>query len=158
VAPGAARHEPAPTTPGRPFSARLLAPLIGADRYRRPADQAIQHDLARARPGGAGGGVGVAAYSFRMANGDHSPGSEADGAPASTDPATMGYEQARDELLAVATRLESGVVSLEESLLLWERGEALAERCQAWLDTARARLDAARDDNPGPAGAAGDTA
>ncbi len=91
-----------------------------------------------------------------MATGDHHPDSEAGSTPPSTDPATMGYEQARDELLAVVTRLESGVVSLEESLLLWERGETLAERCQAWLDTARARLDAARNDHPGPA--ADDTA
>ena len=56
----------------------------------------------------------------------------------------MGYEQARDELTAVVTRLESGAGTLEESLALWERGEALAARCQEWLDGARARLLAAR--------------
>ncbi len=60
------------------------------------------------------------------------------------DPATLGYEQARDELLSVVQRLESGGVPLEESLALWERGEALADRCQQWLDGARERLDAAR--------------
>ena len=54
------------------------------------------------------------------------------------------YEQARDELVDVVRRLESGSDSLEESLSLWERGEVLAARCQSWLDGARERLDAAR--------------
>ncbi|MGH3342432.1 MAG: exodeoxyribonuclease VII small subunit [Carbonactinosporaceae bacterium] len=54
----------------------------------------------------------------------------------------LGYEQARDELTEVVRRLESGGVTLEESLALWERGEQLAGICQRWLDGARARLDA----------------
>ncbi len=60
------------------------------------------------------------------------------------DPASLTYEQARDELVAVVQQLESGGVPLEQSLTLWERGEALADRCQQWLDGARERLDAAR--------------
>lgn len=64
--------------------------------------------------------------------------------------AELSYEQARDELVAVVARLESGAVPLEESLVLWERGEALAARCQQWLDGARARLDAARSSESGP--------
>lgn len=56
---------------------------------------------------------------------------------------TLGYEQARDELVEVVRRLEAGGATLEESLALWERGEALASVCQAWLDGARARLAAA---------------
>lgn len=66
------------------------------------------------------------------------------GAPA-MDPeiAAMGYEQARDELVEVVRRLESGAATLEESLRLWERGEALATRCEHWLQGARQRLDAA---------------
>jgi len=54
------------------------------------------------------------------------------------------YEQARDELLTVVQRLESGGVPLDESLRLWERGEELAAICQRWLDGARARVEAAR--------------
>lgn len=54
------------------------------------------------------------------------------------------YEEARAELEDVVRRLESGGLSLEESLALWERGEALAKTCQQWLDGARARLDAVR--------------
>ena len=46
---------------------------------------------------------------------------------------TIGYEQARDELVEVVRRLETGGVGLEESLALWERGEALAAICEQWL-------------------------
>lgn len=53
------------------------------------------------------------------------------------------YEQAREELVDVVRRLETGAATLEESLALWERGEALAAICQQWLDGARARLDEA---------------
>jgi exodeoxyribonuclease VII small subunit len=53
------------------------------------------------------------------------------------------YEQARDELVEVVRRLETGGITLEESLALWERGERLAAVCEQWLDGARARLDAA---------------
>ncbi|GAA2242979.1 hypothetical protein GCM10010145_06730 [Streptomyces ruber] len=56
---------------------------------------------------------------------------------------TLGYEQARDELIEVVRRLEAGGTSLEESLALWERGEELAKVCRRWLDGARERLDAA---------------
>ena len=58
--------------------------------------------------------------------------------------AELSYEQARAELATVVEKLESGGITLEESLALWERGEQLAATCQKWLDGARARLDAAR--------------
>ncbi len=54
------------------------------------------------------------------------------------------YEQAREELVQVVQRLESGGVPLDESLALWERGEHLAAVCQQRLDGARAKVDAAR--------------
>jgi len=56
----------------------------------------------------------------------------------------LSYEQARDELVQVVQRLESGGVPLDESLALWERGEHLAAVCQQRLDGARAKVDAAR--------------
>jgi len=68
------------------------------------------------------------------------------------DVATLSYEQARDELVEVVGKLESGAASLEESLALWERGEALADRCQSWLDTARERLAEAKGDSVVTAG------
>jgi exodeoxyribonuclease VII small subunit len=55
----------------------------------------------------------------------------------------LSYEQARDELVDVVRRLESGGADLEESMALWERGEKLAQVCQGWLDGAKKRLDAA---------------
>lgn len=67
-----------------------------------------------------------------------------------TDPASPTYEQARDELADVVRRLEAGGATLEESLLLWERGEELARLCQGWLDGAKTRLDAALADRMEP--------
>jgi exodeoxyribonuclease VII small subunit len=61
------------------------------------------------------------------------------------DVAALSYEQARDELVQVVSRLETGGEPLETSLALWERGEALAARCQEWLDGARERLAAAQN-------------
>lgn len=60
-----------------------------------------------------------------------------------TTSAELSYEEAREELVDVVRRLESGGTSLEESLALWERGEKLAKTCQLWLDGARRRLDSA---------------
>lgn len=68
---------------------------------------------------------------------------------ASEQPGTEGgrpqlsYEQARDELVAIVSKLETGGTTLEESLALWERGEELAALCERYLDNARARLEAA---------------
>jgi len=56
----------------------------------------------------------------------------------------LSYEEAREELMRVVSRLESGGVPLEESLALWERGERLATICQEWLDGAKAKIEAAR--------------
>jgi exodeoxyribonuclease VII small subunit len=56
----------------------------------------------------------------------------------------LSYEQARDELIQLVQRLETGGAPLAESLALWERGEQLAAICQAWLDGAKARVEAAR--------------
>ncbi|KAM9861630.1 exodeoxyribonuclease VII small subunit [Leucobacter sp. BZR 635] len=65
-------------------------------------------------------------------------------APIEADLAELSYEQARDELIQVVSRLEQGGATLEESLQLWERGEALATRCEEWLIGARKRLEDAR--------------
>ncbi|UXW87761.1 exodeoxyribonuclease VII small subunit [Microbacterium azadirachtae] len=65
-------------------------------------------------------------------------------APTVADPASLSFEQARDELVRVVAELEQGAPTLEQSLTLWERGEALAARCEEWLVGAKRRLDAAR--------------
>ena len=55
----------------------------------------------------------------------------------------LSYEEAREQLVGIVTRLETGGASLEESLALWERGEKVAQICQQWLDGARKRLEVA---------------
>lgn len=60
------------------------------------------------------------------------------------DLSELSYEQAREELVTVVQRLESGGAPLAESLELWERGEKLAAVCQQWLDGAKAKVEAAR--------------
>jgi exodeoxyribonuclease VII small subunit len=67
-------------------------------------------------------------------------GSDATAASAAGGPS---YEAARDELAKIVGTLESGGLSLDESLTLWERGEELARICQRFLDGARERVDAA---------------
>ncbi len=63
-----------------------------------------------------------------------------------SDEPELGYEQAREQLLEVIQKLESGNVPLSESMTLWERGEKLAAICQRWLDGALAKIEAARHD------------
>lgn len=65
------------------------------------------------------------------------------GADAPTPVAELSYEQARDELVGLVSRIESGQVPLEEAMALWERGEELAAHCQAKLDAAQDTLDRA---------------
>lgn len=57
--------------------------------------------------------------------------------------ADLDYEQARDELAEVVARLETGGLSLEDSLALWERGEALAKICDRHLAGAKERIESA---------------
>ncbi|MBN9735904.1 MULTISPECIES: exodeoxyribonuclease VII small subunit [unclassified Pseudonocardia] len=54
---------------------------------------------------------------------------------------TLGYEQARDELVEVVRALEVGGLGLDESVAMWERGEALASRCEDQLAGARTRIE-----------------
>lgn len=57
------------------------------------------------------------------------------------DAASLTFEQARDSLVEVVERLQTGTNSLQESLDLWERGERLAQRCEEFLAEARARVE-----------------
>jgi exodeoxyribonuclease VII small subunit len=52
----------------------------------------------------------------------------------------MSYERARDELVEVVRRLESGTASLAEAMELWQVGEKLAAYCQHLLEAARATV------------------
>lgn len=67
----------------------------------------------------------------------------------------LSYEQARDELVAIVSRIEGGQAPLEESMRLWERGEQLAAHCQACLDQAQEQLDRASATAAGEPGQGG---
>ena len=56
------------------------------------------------------------------------------------DQPVLSYEQARDELLEVVNRLESGVESLAASMELFKRGEYLATICEDYLANARVQV------------------
>ncbi|MCP2364535.1 exodeoxyribonuclease VII small subunit [Nonomuraea thailandensis] len=64
---------------------------------------------------------------------------------------TPSYEQAREELTEVVRRLETGGLTLEQSIELWERGEKLAAVCEEWLQGARVKLAAAMARRSDPA-------
>jgi exodeoxyribonuclease VII small subunit len=64
----------------------------------------------------------------------------------------LGYEQARAELAEVVRKLESGGLSLDDAVALWERGEALARRCEEQLAGARERVQKVLDAAEGVAG------
>ena len=78
--------------------------------------------------------------------GDNAADSTGPSATGQPDIESLSYEEAREQLVAVVSKLEAGGTSLEDSLALWERGEALAKRCEEWLEGARKRLAAARKD------------
>lgn len=52
----------------------------------------------------------------------------------------MTFEQAFEALQETVAQLETGELTLEETLALYERGRALARRCQDLLDTAELRV------------------
>ena len=51
------------------------------------------------------------------------------------------FEAAIDELETIVKRLEEGKVPLEESVVIYERGEALKRRCEELLRLAEARVE-----------------
>lgn len=55
--------------------------------------------------------------------------------------ASLTFEAAMGELESIVRRLESGDVSLEESVALYERGHALRQHCEARLAAAQARIE-----------------
>ena len=52
----------------------------------------------------------------------------------------LSFEAAIGELETIVRQLESGDVSLEESVALYERGHALRAHCEARLAAAQARI------------------
>ena len=53
----------------------------------------------------------------------------------------MPFELAMRELEEIVKKLESGTLSLEDSIVAYERGEALKQRCDDLLKAAEARIE-----------------
>lgn len=62
-------------------------------------------------------------------------------APASREAEPLGFEAALTRLTAIVERLESGDLSLEQSLALFEEGTRLSRASQAQLDAAEKRVE-----------------
>jgi exodeoxyribonuclease VII small subunit len=58
----------------------------------------------------------------------------------------LSFEDAYSQLEELVAKLESGDMSLEESVSLFERGKALAAHCQSLLDKAELRVKKISDD------------
>jgi exodeoxyribonuclease VII small subunit len=66
-----------------------------------------------------------------------------------SDVARLPFERAIEELESIVKRLEEGKVPLEESVLIYERGEALKRRCEELLRLAEARVEKITLDSSG---------
>lgn len=64
-------------------------------------------------------------------------------------PEELSFEQAFEELDQLVEMLEAGEKSLEDSLVMFERGQALAERCTQLLESAELRLRQLSPDESG---------
>ncbi len=63
----------------------------------------------------------------------------------------MNFETALKELETIVARLEQGEVDLEDSIVLYERGQALKSHCEAKLKAAEGRLEKIVQGAGGPA-------
>ena len=66
----------------------------------------------------------------------------------SEEPAAS-FETALAQLEESATRLEQGDLSLEEALLIFERGVAASRACAGYLEQARKRVQVLQEDEQG---------
>jgi exodeoxyribonuclease VII small subunit len=62
-------------------------------------------------------------------------------APVPAPAEALGFEEALKRLTAIVERLESGELSLEQSLALFEEGTRLSRTSQAQLDAAEKRVE-----------------
>ena len=66
-----------------------------------------------------------------------------------SDVKRLPFERAIEELESIVKRLEEGKVPLEESVMIYERGEALKRRCEEVLRQAEARVEKITLDSSG---------
>lgn len=60
----------------------------------------------------------------------------------------VGLEDALDDLEGIVELLEEGKMSLEESLVLYERGMGLVKLCQTKLQSAEKRIESLTEEMP----------
>lgn len=58
----------------------------------------------------------------------------------------LSFEEAYQELDSVRTQLESGDLSLEQSVTMYEKGKLLSAHCQNLLDNAELRIKKLEND------------
>ena len=63
-----------------------------------------------------------------------------------SDTSELSFEAAYEELEAIVAKLESGELTLEESVSLFERGRTLSDHCQSILDKAELRVNQLTDE------------
>ncbi len=76
----------------------------------------------------------------------------AKGKPDSDPVDQLSFEAALKELEDIVSRLEQGEVDLEDSIVLYERGQALKLHCEAKLKAAEGRLEKVVQGARGPEG------
>lgn len=60
----------------------------------------------------------------------------------------MNFEQKLSDLEALVAKLETGELSLDESLKAYEEGVALTRECQSMLEKAQLRIEMASKQDP----------
>lgn len=68
---------------------------------------------------------------------------------------SLNYEETRDELERVVSALQTGGLSLEESVHAWEKGEYLAKRAEKMLEGVKEKIEKAQKDQQAAGQAAG---
>jgi exodeoxyribonuclease VII small subunit len=64
----------------------------------------------------------------------------------------VGLEEALDDLERIVAKLEEGKLSLEESLVLFEKGTMLVRLCQGKLEKAQKRIESLTGELPSDLG------
>lgn len=68
---------------------------------------------------------------------------------------SLNYEETRDELERVVSALQTGGLTLEESVHAWEKGEYLAKRAEKMLEGVKEKIEKAQKDQQAAGQAAG---
>lgn len=68
---------------------------------------------------------------------------------------SLNYEETRDELERVVSALQTGGLTLEESVHAWEKGEYLAKRAEKMLEGVKEKIEKAQKEQQAAGRAAG---